>query len=262
MPLDFLAHLRADSDRFLAVLRDADPSARVPACPDWDADDLLWHLGEVQEFWGLVVEGRLQEPPLEQRAERPDSRSGLLEFFEQQTERLERVLREADPAEAVWMWSNDKTVGYVRRRQAHEALIHRLDAEQTAGAATAPVDPALATDGVVEVFDVMYGGCPPWGTFVPGPDHVSVRVTDTRTIVPVVLGRFTGTDPDDGTEYDEEDLSVQSADPDAVPRVVVAGEAAALDAWLWHRREADGISIEGDGDVAERLRTLLRQPLN
>ena len=110
------------------------PQVRGAACPDWTADDLLWHLGEVQEFWGLIVEGRLQDPEAAVKSERPDSRAGLVDFFAAQTERLERVLREADPAEPVWMWANDKTVGYIRRRQAHEALIHRLDAELTAGA--------------------------------------------------------------------------------------------------------------------------------
>ena len=262
MPLDYLAHLRAESDRFLATLHGADPVARVPSCPDWDADDLLWHLGEVQEFWGLVVEGRLQEPPLDQKSSRPDSRAGLLEFFEAQTERLERVLRDADPAEAVWMWSNDRTVGYVRRRQAHEALIHRVDAELTAGTTVTPLDPDLASDGVLELLDMMYGGCPDWGTFEPGGDRIDVRTTDTGIAVPVVLGHFTGTDPDDGTQYDEEDLSVQAADPGIVPAVTVTGDAATLDAWMWHRADDAGVTIEGDPHVAERFLTLLKHPLN
>src|SRR6476661_260846 len=150
MPLDYLEHLRTESDRFLDVLRATDPDVAVTSCPQWTAGDLLWHLGEVQEFWGLVVEGRRQEPPVDEKSARPDSRAGLLEFFETQTERLERVLREADPAEAVWMWANDRTVGYVRRRQAHEALIHRVDAELTAGLSVSPLDPSLAADGVLE----------------------------------------------------------------------------------------------------------------
>ena len=261
MVLDYLRHLRTESDRFLEVLRDADPAARVPSCPDWDADDLLWHLGEVQEFWGLVVEGRLQSPDQAVKSGRPDGHAALVEFFEEQTARLERVLREADPAEAVWMWSSDKTVGYIRRRQAQEALVHRLDAELTTGQVS-PLDPELATDGVVEVLDVMYGGCPEWGEFTPGDAHVSVRTTDTRLVVPVVLGRFTGTDPDDDTSYDEEDLSVQAADHAAVPAVVVSGTAADLDAWLWHRRDDAGVTVEGDQDVAARFLTLLRQPIS
>src|SRR5665811_2356206 len=44
--LDYLSHLALDSARFVEVLRQAPSGARVPTCPDWDADDLLWHLGE------------------------------------------------------------------------------------------------------------------------------------------------------------------------------------------------------------------------
>lgn len=40
-PADFLRHLRTESARAREVLRDADPAARVPGCPDWTVDDLL-----------------------------------------------------------------------------------------------------------------------------------------------------------------------------------------------------------------------------
>ena len=60
----YLAHLEAESRRFRDVLADCDPAARVPGCPDWDAADLLWHLGgEVQDFWAWVVSHRPRAPP-------------------------------------------------------------------------------------------------------------------------------------------------------------------------------------------------------
>ena len=62
---------------------------------------------------------------------------------------LARVLEAADPADEAWNWSDDHTVGFILRRQAHEALIHRLDAEQAAGDVT-ELDPRLAADGVEE----------------------------------------------------------------------------------------------------------------
>ena len=61
MPAEFptyLDHIRTESARFREVLADCDPSARVPACPDWDAADLLWHLAGVQVFWAKVVRHR------------------------------------------------------------------------------------------------------------------------------------------------------------------------------------------------------------
>ena len=59
---DFSAFVRSESALFAAALADVDPAARVPACPDWTAADLLWHLGEVQWFWSAVVAGRPAGP--------------------------------------------------------------------------------------------------------------------------------------------------------------------------------------------------------
>jgi uncharacterized protein (TIGR03083 family) len=274
MTIDYLAHLQTESARFLATLGDADPSARVPSCPDWDADDLLWHLAQVQWFWGSIVADRLQSPEAVAEQPRADSHAGLLEQFEQNAVRLHTALSEADPAAQVWMWAEDKTVGYIRRRQAHEALIHRLDAELAAGSVS-PLDPELASDGVLEVLDVMFGGCPPWGSFTPSGEHVRVLAEDTGTVVPVVLGRFTGTDPRDGTTYDDDEFSVRVADPEASPLVTVSGSAEALDAWLWHRRDDSAVTITlsapdatpttGAADpqeVRDRFLKTLSQPLN
>ena len=55
----FLEHLASESARFRAVLADAPSGLRVPTCPDWDADDLVWHLADVQWFWGEIAQGRL-----------------------------------------------------------------------------------------------------------------------------------------------------------------------------------------------------------
>jgi hypothetical protein len=125
-----------------------------------------------------------------------------------------------------------------------------------------PLDPDLAADGVHEALDVMFGGCPPRGTFTSTGTQVEVRATDTGLVVPVALGRFTGTDPDDGTVYDEEEISVRAADPSAEPQVTVAGRAEDLDAWLWHRRGPDVLTVEGDPAAFDRLRAVLDQPIN
>jgi uncharacterized protein (TIGR03083 family) len=260
--LDFLAHLRDESAHFLGVLRSGDLSRPVPTCPGWTGADLLWHLGEVQWFWGSIVRDRLPSPDGLDRPERPDGDHGLVQFFEEQSARLLLALTDADPSEEVYMWAEDKTVGYIRRRQAHEALIHRLDAELTTGAEVSPLDAALASDGLQEVLDVMYGGCPPWGTFTRQGPHLHVLAEDTGLVVPVVLGRFTGTDPDSGEAVDDAELSVQAADPREAPAAVVRGRAEDLDAWAWHRRDDSALAVEGDRAAYDRLLAVIAAPVD
>lgn len=257
---DYLQHLRSDSSRLRAVLAGCDPDARVPGCPEWTATDLLRHHAGVLEFWAMIVEQRPAGPPEDwQESEKPATYAGLLAFHEEQERRLLDTLDTADPAEAAWSWSDEQTVGFTFRRQAHEALIHRLDAEQTAGMVT-PLDPELAADGVDEALDVMFGGTPPWGTFTGDDRYLRVDLTDRDHRVWVQLGRFVGTDPD-GTAHDLDDLTAVP-DPGVEAAAVVAGNAADLDAWLWRRRGEDGLEVTGDRAVYDAFRRVVDQPID
>lgn len=246
MPIDFDRHLAAESDRFLVAVLAARSGARVPACPDWDADDLLWHLGHVQAFWADILRNRPAAPDDDQdEPERPADRVGLVSFYEASTADLRTLLAEAADDEPAWTWhATEHTVGFIRRRQAHEALIHRVDAEQAAQSPT-PLDPELAADGVLECLDWMYAGKPAWGTFTPGGGSVAVETTDTGDRFLVGLGRFAGHDPRSDKDVDDVDIVV-TRDADAPAEATIRGAAAALDLWLWHRRDAEGLTREGE----------------
>jgi uncharacterized protein (TIGR03083 family) len=253
--LDYLTHLASDTARFVAVLRDAPPGQRVPTCPDWDADDLLWHLGDVQWFWGTVVGRGLTtqaEVDALQREARPADREGLLRLFARASDALRHNLRAATPQAPAWTWSVDQSVGFIRRRQAHEALIHRLDAELTAGSRT-PMDPDLSADGIDEALRFMFAGAPPWGLFTPDPAQtVRVQTTDTATSWLVTLGQLTGIEQD-GTTHDEPDLDVAESDTGEPAAATVLGAAADLDCWLWHRPTRGDVERSGDASVLRRL---------
>ena len=255
----YLHHIRTDSRRFRDVLADCDPAARVPGCPDWDAADLLFHLAGVQHFWSTIVRLRPEGPDAVTELERPATYDALLALYDTSSTALVEALAEAGPDEQAWTWAPEQTVGFVFRRQAHEALIHRLDAEQAAGKQTA-LDPALAADGVAEVLGVMYGGGPAWGTFTPRDGLVRFDVGGLADPIFVRLGWFTGTDPDSGKTYDEADLGVVP-DDGTRPDVVVAGASEVLDAWLWRRGGDDGIAVQGDDDVFGRFRQIVDQPI-
>lgn len=257
----YLDHIGSESARFRAALADCDPTARVPACPDWDAADLLWHLSKVQWFWSRIIAGRPSGPEDLEHPTRPTTYGDLLTSFDASSSGLLAALADADPAEVAWSWAPEQTVGFTFRRQAHEALIHRLDAEQAAGVTSAPLDPALAADGVEECLAVMYGGCPPWGRFTPDGRHVRVDLVDVDRAIWVELGRFHGKDPDTDVVHDEDDLSVV-ADPGGEPAATVSGTSAQVDAWLWHRSPAFEIDLAGDPGSITHLRGILGQAIS
>ena len=71
---DYLRHLRSESRRFRDVLAGCASDALVPGCPAWTAADLLWHLAEVQWFWGTIIRTRPLRPhPAAAEPERPKS---------------------------------------------------------------------------------------------------------------------------------------------------------------------------------------------
>ena len=261
-PSDYLEHLRTESRRFREVLADCEPTTRVPTCPDWDAGDLVWHLAGVQWFWSQRITHR-PAPPSEDDPgpERPASYDGLLAAFDEHSAGLIAALEQADPAEEAWSWAPEQTVGFTFRRQAHEALIHRLDAELTAGAVT-PLDARLAADGVAELLGVMFGGIPPWGTFTPTGQRIRVDITDTGDVLWVETGHFTGSDPDGGASYTDELAVEPCADPGSEPDVVIAGPAAALDAWLWHRGSDDEVTVTGDRAAYDVFREAVNHPID
>ncbi|GAA5153516.1 maleylpyruvate isomerase family mycothiol-dependent enzyme [Nocardioides marinquilinus] len=264
-PDRYLHHLRRDSARFRDVLAGCDPAARVPACPDWDADDLLWHLAEVQWFWSDVVRHRPAGPDDELEARRPARASGheaLLAQFDACSAGLVDALAAADPAEAAWHWGPEQTVLASYRRQAHEVLIHRLDAEQTAGVEPEPLDAELATDGVAEAIDLMYGGdAPAWGRIEGGEHVVRVDLTDVGVALWARPCTFLGTDPESGKTHDGPHVLLVE-DPGVEADAVVSGTAADVDAWLWKRRGREGIEATGDQAALEGFMAAVTPPID
>ena len=270
LPMEtYLDALERESRRFREVLVDLPGDTRVPSCPDWDADDLLWHLGaDVQHFWAWIIAHRPEGPQDYPEPERPADRHGILAAFDQAHEDLMLRLRNADPRDGAWSWAADTslhTVGFTMRRQAHEALIHRVDAELAAGDRT-PFDPQLAADGVAECLEVMYGALPPWGHFDDDGSRVRVETTDTGHWVLLSLGRFTGHDPRTGEDIDADDVQVvdrgHGHENAPTADLVVSESAEVLDLWLWHRAGAAEPAFDGPEALVERLQAILAESID
>ena len=163
----------------------------------------------------------------------------------------------AAPQDRVWTWSSDHTVGFVRRRQAHEALIHRIDAELTIGSRT-PMDAQLSDDGIDEALRVMYGHVPDWATPSPNDSGViRLRASDTPSTWLVCPGRLTGTDPGDGTTLDKAYLDVPD-DSGPEGEATLTGSAADLDCWLWHRPTIAKLERAGDHRLLDQLEAVIQ----
>ena len=260
--LDYLAHLEAESERFGDLLARTDLIQPVPSCPEWTAGDLFWHLTEVQWFWGTIVRERVADPDQIQaeRPERPTDLDSLCHLYATVSTGLHDVLASTPPQTPAWTWADDKTVGFIRRRQAHEALIHRVDAELAAGEPT-PLDAALASDGVDEALRVMHGGFDEdWMTVTLDGRSAMVEATDTGARWNLVFGHFTGTQPGSGNSYDEDILDV--TDQEIQPDATVRGSAADLDCWLWGRLAGDRLERSGDDAVWQRIQAVVAQGID
>ncbi len=226
----------------------AGPGAAVPSCPEWSAADLCYHLYEVQSFWATIVEGALTSPDGIEAPERP-SDEDLPGALRRAGSRLCGAIEHADPEALMWTWTGEKTVDWVARRQAHEALIHRVDGDLAAGRDSS-VDSDLAADGVQELIDWFFGTAPDWVTFEP---HELVKLvrTDGPGEWHIQKGRFAGTGPDSGTEYDMETLLAGAPGEAAVE---IRGPARELDLWLWGRADRSQLDVTGDEALADFVR--------
>jgi uncharacterized protein (TIGR03083 family) len=258
--LDYLDFVRTESARFndvvaaIAATSGGLASARVPSCPDWNAADLAWHLAEVQYFWASIVEGNLSDPADVTPLERPADNQ-LVALHQAEAMRLQTTLTDHDPDEACWSWyAKGHTVGWVRRRQAHEALVHRIDAELAAATIgvmeISAVDESLAEDGIDEILTVMlHVDELPAGLSYEASD-VSIGLATPSRSWAMNLGRVIGETPG-GRTLDEEGLRL--LDGVAKPTATVNASATDLNLWLWRRTELPADAIDGDEAAAAQL---------
>ena len=207
--------------------------AAVPSCPGWAVRDLLLHISDVQRFWGQIVARRSQDQEGIEK-ERPPDGTDLTAWFRASTRALVTALQGTHPNRRVWTWAPEKNVRFVLRRQAHEAAIHRADAELASGALQ-PIEPKLAADGVHEFLQYM-------ATDPAPPEDIRgrrVRLSSTDGLGEwLIWVTATG-------------VMVERGPGDA--HAVVETTASNLDLLLWRRIPLDGLRIKGDAGLVDRF---------
>ncbi|PRX45519.1 uncharacterized protein (TIGR03083 family) [Prauserella shujinwangii] len=168
----------------------------------------------------------------------PDDWDALLAWWEEQREALRKMFTAGPDAPAWLSFGNyTRTVGSWARRQAHEAAIHRIDAELARGGGTVQFDPAFAGDGIDELLAMLVWGRRDWSAFA-ADGTVLVHAEDigrlwTLRLLPGKAPRLADTE--------------QPFEPD----VTVEGSADAVYRAVWRRPSA--ASVTGDAALLEPL---------
>jgi uncharacterized protein (TIGR03083 family) len=228
--LDYIGSTERDTLR-LAEAAEGNMTAEVAACPGWTVADLVWHLREVQWFWGTIVAGLLPEPPDEAlRPERPSDHDRLLLDLRGGVATMAATFRAAEPAAGCWTWAPQKDVAFVLRHQAQEAAVHRWDAQAAAGPPQ-PLDAAIAADAVSEFLEFSTGWVIEGTAGLPGA--VRLEATDTG-------GQWTV------VEDAERTLRFHTGGGHVDAVTTVRGTASALLLGLYRRGGKEELQVAGD----------------
>lgn len=244
-----MREIEAQAGRFLelATATGADLSVPVPACPGWDFGRLVLHLGDVYNWAGTIVEGRLQESP----ADLPRRPKGINppDWTADRLPRLLAALGDCPDDALMWNFGPERPspVAFWCRRQLHETAIHRADAEVVAGVPVSPLKPDLAADNVTEVFtifgltdvtDVETGSPAPASSHATHPASVHLHATDVA-----------------GAEWTFDTAGRTLTRRHAKGDVAIRGTAWALARWSWGRPVDGEIEVFGDLAAAEAWRS-------
>lgn len=225
--MNYLALLRTELTTFGELITDdVDLSAPVTTCGDWTFYDLVDHLGRGNQ-WVVTAVTELRGDDDGRPA--PKDPAALRKWYDESADALAATLS-ADPEQEAWTFTRamPRTVGFWRRRRAHETLMHRWDGQHALGEAE-PFERAIAEDGIDEVFEL----------FAPRMVHRGLATE------PDVALRIRTTDTDRCWTYGPGE-----------PVAELAGTASDLLLALWARIPPDDQGLRWDGDRAAGLSVL------
>jgi uncharacterized protein (TIGR03083 family) len=231
----YLQAVRAAGER-IAQAADGHLKIMVPSCPDYDVGSLLMHTGAFCRWVAETIrQGR--QPDIDWS----DVPTDAITFHTQEHARLLETLGARSLEEDTWSWGTDQRVRFWYRRAAQELSVHRWDVENAAGE-PAPIDAAVAVDGVDELLEEfasregddehpgvaeMFGG---------SGETLHLHATDTE-------GEWLLTMHPDRVEFSRE-----HAKGDAAAR----GTASDLLLFVWGRIPPERLACFGDTALFER----------
>ncbi|GAA4188876.1 maleylpyruvate isomerase family mycothiol-dependent enzyme [Microbispora amethystogenes] len=146
----------AEIGRMAEVVRGQDGATPVPTCPGWDLRELVEHTGAVHRWAAAMV-----RDAADRRYDRAAMDHGFPEGFAEAADwldagavQLTEALKSREPDTEVWGWAGDRSAAFWSRRQLHETVVHRADAEIALGLVPS-IDEDVAIDGIEEFFDLL-----------------------------------------------------------------------------------------------------------
>ncbi|WP_040803129.1 maleylpyruvate isomerase family mycothiol-dependent enzyme [Nocardia concava] len=225
--MDFVAILREKLNGFGELITpDVNLAAPVPSCGDWTFYDLVDHVGQ-GNMWVVtgVAEGRgdYQGPPA------PKDPIELRAWYDASAKAILEALSVA-PETPAWTFTSllPRTVGFWQRRRAQETLMHLWDGQDALGTAES-FEPALAVDGITEVFELFAPRMIQRGLAKEPEVALSVHSTDTG----------------DSWTYGP-----------GTPVAEISGTASDLLLALWQRKQANDAAFSWQGNWAAGERVI------
>ncbi|MFI7625011.1 maleylpyruvate isomerase family mycothiol-dependent enzyme [Microbispora rosea] len=146
----------AEIGRMAEAVRGRDGTTPVPTCPGWDLRELVEHTGAIHRWAAAMVRDaavrRYDRAAMDHGI--PEDFAGHAEWLEAGAGQLAEALKGRDPDTEVWNWTGNRSARFWSRRQLHETVVHRADAEIALGIAP-EMDEDVAADGVAEFFDIL-----------------------------------------------------------------------------------------------------------
>lgn len=245
--VELLAAAAADGRALLAAAQ-PDWSRPVPACPGWDAAQLVGHMGAILGWMATIVTTGKPVPRTDREVP-PADVDALAAWYSAHLERTLGILAAAGADSQAWTFSSrgEQTVRWWRRRLAVELAIHRWDVQHAAlgGGASAvqPIDGSVAAVGIEEFVT----------EFLPGllaqPDVTGL----TGTL------HLHATDGDSEWQVNLDDKGSAVAIPGhGRADTAIRGSRSDLLLWLTNRARPDGLEIYGNHEVAAHWDQLRR----
>ena len=182
-PDRFYAEIETSAARLAALVTEQDPGLAIPTCPDWTLRQLAAHVGRVHRWAAEVVSTRAAEAiPMGSVPDGkfPDDLGERAAWLTAGAARVVAAIQSAG-SDQVWAFGDLAPATFWARRQSHETMVHRADAEIAAG--QPPVfDPELAADAIDEWLAIATRGArrepDPRAAASPAGTTLHVHATD------------------------------------------------------------------------------------